>query len=695
MKATEAKFLEFLKKSTQFVIPIYQRTYSWTEKECKQLWEDILKAGQDDAVSAHFMGSIVYIQDGLYSVSDDTPLLVIDGQQRLTSLTLLLEALARAVGESEPIKGFSAQKIRNYYLINPSEEGEDRFKLILSQNDKTTLIALVNKHEIPAEHSIRIIENFQFFERLLTESGQNLEALCKGLSKLIAVDVSLERGKDNPQLIFESMNSTGLELAQADMIRNFMLMSLQPDTQKHLYEHFWRPMEVDFGQEAYVTHFDAFIRDYLTVRTGQIPNVRAVYDAYKSFARTSQRDTKELIEELRTYSRHYCAIVLGAEKDDDLKRIFHDIRELKVDVAYPLLLEMYHDYKHELLTKDDFIRAARLIESYVFRRVVVAIPTNSLNKTFAALSRSVDKSKYLESLEAQFQLMQSQKRFPTDQEFAAQLPQRDLYAFRKGGYWLRRMENHGRKERVPVEEYTIEHIMPQSPNRPLSAAWRRELGDDWERVHATYLHTLGNLTLTGYNSEYSDKPYQEKRDMAGGFGESPLRLNEGLGQVEIWNEEEICRRAAKLTQKALSVWAAPSLRDEVLNTYRPKGEQGTYTIEDHPKLLESPVRELFEAFRRHVLALDSSVTEEFLKPYVAYKSETNFVDVVPRTKKLVLHLNIDQHQINDPHKLCRDVSKVGHLGNGEVEVTLSSQEELPQVIDLVRQSLEQQLDNPI
>jgi len=284
MKATEAKLLEFLNKSPQFLIPIYQRTYSWGEKECRQLWDDTLRTGRNDAVSAHFVGSIVYVEKGLYNVSIQPPLLVIDGQQRLTTVTLLIEALARSLGDAEPLDGFSAKKLRNYYLLNPLEDGERRYKLVLSQTDKTSLMAMLDQQPTPKEQSIRVEASFDFFRQRVAEAKDDVVALCKGLAKLVIVDISLSRDQDNPQLIFESLNSTGRELSQADLIRNFILMGLEPELQTKLYEKYWRPMEVDFGQEAYPTHFDGFMRHYLTVRTGEIPNVREVYEAFKQYA---------------------------------------------------------------------------------------------------------------------------------------------------------------------------------------------------------------------------------------------------------------------------------------------------------------------------------------------------------------------------------------------------------------------------
>lgn len=696
MKATEAKFLEFLKKSPQFVIPIYQRTYSWTERECRQLWEDIMRTGNKEAIAAHFVGSIVYIEKGLYQVSSQSPLLVIDGQQRLTTVMLIIEALARHIGDGEPVDGFSAKKLRSYYLLNPLETGERGFKLLLTQTDKHSLLALMQQKPQPAEPSIRITQSFNFFDEQIRGLHADLAPLCRGLAKLMIVDLALSRDQDNPQLIFESMNSTGRELSQADLIRNFILMGLEPVQQTQLYEEHWRPMEVAFGQEAYGTHFDGFMRHYLTLKTGDIPNVRAVYDAFKSYAlrvEVVSDGVDALVTDIHEYAGYYCAMALDKEPDKDLSFAFQDLRELKVDVAFPFLLELYADYVHQLLTKDDFIGAVRLAEAYVFRRTVCAIPTNSLNKTFATFSRALKKDRYLESIQAHLFTLRSYRRFPSDEEFKRELSKRDLYNNQRRSYWLRRLENFGRKERVPVDEYTIEHILPQNENLP--AKWREALGPDWQRVQETWLHTLGNLTLTGYNSEYSDRPFVEKRDMKGGFKESPLRLNEGLGSLDSWGEAAIQERAKRLAEQAVRVWAMPALSPDVLGAYLlPSVRPAGYSLSDHLHLAEgSSMRPLFEALRTEVLSLDPCVVEEILKLYVAYKAETNFVDVVPLKSRLRLTLNLHFHELHDPKGLARDVTNIGRWGNGDIEVELRSLDQLPYVMGLVRQAFEKQMGN--
>lgn len=707
MKATEANLLKFLRKSPQFVIPIYQRNYSWTEAQCRQLWADLMRAGRDDKVNAHFIGSIVYVERGLSTVTTEEALLVIDGQQRLTTSTLLIAALAeyfKTHNVAELLDAFSFKKLRNYYLLNPDEDGDRHYKLILSETDKDTLLALLQDTPMPAQASTRITENYALFQSLIEEHQHELEAICQGLAKLVIVDVALDRSQDNPQLIFESMNSTGLELSQADLIRNYILMGLEPKLQTELYNTYWRPMEKAFGQAAYVVHFDAFMRHYLTTKTGEIPNVREVYLAFKAFAQKqpdTHTRTRDLVADIHAYALYYCAMALGTETDAGLKQAFHDLRELKVDVAYPFLLDVYHDYKQGRLSSDEALQIVRLVESYVFRRAICAIPTNSLNKTFAGLSRTLKKDRYLESVQAALLLLPSYRRFPKDEEFQREIKLRDLYNFRSRSYWLRRLENHGRKERVVVEDYTIEHILPQ--NEDLSPEWQQELGTDWQRIQEEWLHTLGNLTLTGYNSEYSDRPFAYKRDQVTdkdgnpiGFASSPLKLNLGLGAVAQWNEAAIKARAERLATDATKVWKVPALDNSVLDAYRatPAQPGQTYSMADHPHLETGAMKPVFEALRKAVHALNPNVTEEFLKLYVAYKAESNFVDVVPQAKRLLLVLNIRIAELDDPRGLCRDISNIGRWGNGDVEVGLGSLDELPYVMGLIRQALDRQMGGP-
>lgn len=706
MKATEARLLEFIKKSPQFVIPIYQRAYSWSKRECRQLWDDIVRAGSDDDVNAHFIGSIVYIEKGIYQVTSQSPILVIDGQQRLTTISLLLAALADKLallpeGNQEIVEGFSPRKLKNYYLCNPEEEGEKYYKLILSKTDKDSMIAIVDQVDAPHDYSYKIYDNYNMFSTWLDEYSDDLESVCKGIAKLIVVDIALNSDQDNPQLIFESMNSTGKELTQADLIRNYILMGLDIKEQTRLYEHFWRPMELDFGQEAYTSEFDRFMRHYLTVKTGKIPKINDVYEKFKEYATSMQfknGSMSMIVEDIRKYSKYFCNMTLKQEKDEELLLVFNDIKELKVDVAYPMLLELYDDYASEVLGKDDFLQILKLVEAYVFRRNICSIPTNSLNKTFSTFMKSVDRMQYVESVKAHFILLPSYRRFPNDAEFGNELKTRDVYNMPRRSYWFRKVENHSRKEQVQVGEYTIEHIMPQNPNLPIE--WQEELGPEWKRVHETWLHTIGNLTLTGYNSEYSDKPFVVKRDMGNGFKDSPIKLNQSLRNVEKWNEDAIIERADYLSNVAVDVWESPKLPNDILARYRPESKvKSSYTINDYSYL--SPrnssyveeVRVLFDAIRKEILAIDSVVTEEYLKLYIAFKAETNFVDIVPQAKRLRLSLNMPFSEINDPKQICKDITDLGRWGNGDVEVGFSDIKDLSYIMSLIRQSFERQMNN--
>lgn len=695
MKATESQLLTFLKNANQFAIPIYQRTYSWTERECRQLWSDVLKAGRASDIETHFIGSVVYIANGPTQVTEPEPLLVIDGQQRLTTVVLLLEALARHVGDEEPIDGLSAAKIRTYYLRNELEKGERSYKLLLTQTDRESLIHLLDKKDIPGDGSIRLEQNFQLLTSWLAELGDGVTDVWLGLKKLLIVDVSLDRHYDNPQLIFESMNSTGLDLSQADLIRNFVLMGLEIEHQKRLYNDHWRPMELEFGQEAYSAQFDAFMRHYLTVKTGEIPRKDAVYEAFKRYSRGSavaEAGVDALVQDVQKFASYFCAMSLGKETDPSLAKAFQDLRELTVDVAYPFLLEVYSDMKAGLVSTKEMTQVVRLVESYVFRRGVCAIPTNSLNKTFATFSKNIRKERYVESIIAHFLLMPSYRRFPGDEEFKREFSTRDLYNFPRRMYWLRKVENFDTKEPAVVDACTIEHIMPQKDG--LTAEWQLELGPEWERVHQTKLHTLGNLTLTGYNPEMSFKSFREKRDMAHGFRDSSLRLNKDLRDLETWNEAAIDARAEHLAEVARKVWVLATLPDSVLATYKPSIEkpESSYTIDTHAHLAPgSSSRALFDALRRRILALDDVVTEEFLKLYVAYKAETNFVDVIPRANSLTLTLNIPFHDLIDPSGSVRDVSNIGTWGNGDAEYSLMSSNQIDYAMGLIRQAFDRQM----
>lgn len=701
MKATETRLFKFLQKSAQFIIPIYQRQYSWTHAQCEQLFKDIARAGTSN-LEAHFIGSVVYVEHGLYSHSDVPKLLVIDGQQRLTSTTLLIAALTfeieKRIGEglvddgAQVVEGTNAKKLKKYYLCNDAEDGELFYKLLLTKADDQALRDIVDgKGVADKETPLRVIQNFMWFQKQLAKmENAQLNQVYIGLQKLIIVDIALDRERDNPQLIFESLNSTGLELSQADLIRNFVLMGLEREVQKQLYNDYWFPMEQAFGQGENTRLFNQFMRDYLTVKTGKPPKVDDVYEGFKKFAVEARCNIAEIVAEVHQYTQFYLAFAMERETNKQLLAAFRDINAYKVDVAYPLILELYHDYHSEILSAAEFTQCCRLIESYVFRRYICSIPANSLNTTFVSLVRTMRKGKHLESLQAQLLLFNHTRRFPLDDEFKHCLTTKDMYNIRIKAFWLRKLENFGRKEQVLVEDYTIEHIMPQNPNVP--AHWQQELGENWQHIHDTYLNIIGNLTLTGYNSELSDKPFLTKRDMEGGFADSPLRLNKGLGQLSRWGKQEILQRTEQLSEKMTQVWVAPYLDEATLALYKDAEQvKSDYSIEDHPYINTGKPKDLYQKFRNQVLALDENIKEEFLKLYVAFKLDTNVVDVVPQAAGLRLSFNCKFDQLHDPRRLCKDVTNLGRWGNGDAELKVTEVADLPYAIELIQQVMDMQM----
>ncbi len=548
MKANEASLLTIIQKRAQFIIPIYQRTYSWQYKQCKKLFEDILKASESQG---HFVGSIVYFEPDIHTATEIQKYLVIDGQQRVTTVTLLIAGLVRFIEENPDCQiDTTSEKLRNYYLCNPAEKDTNLYlKLLLTKKDKETLENLVTNKPLPHERSNKIVENYDYFYKQI--NNNNIKKIYQGLQKLLVIDVALEKGKDNPQLIFESLNSTGLDLSQADLIRNYILMRQENTFQKYLYEKYWYPMEQSFGEE--IDKLPWFMRDYLTMKLHNIPKTEEVYDKFKAYFH-SKKDAgiETIVRNLYEYSQYYIAIVLGKEKDTTLQSLFREITTLRMETSYPFLLAVYKDYEDKVITLHEFIEIAHLAKNYVFRRAICGIPTNSLNKTFAIFYKSIKKDTYLESVKATFLLMEGYKRFPNDAEFTREFQVKDIYNFRSRNYLLKSLENFKRKELVNAENYTIEHIIPQ--NKEISQAWQQELGENWKIVREKYLHTLGNITLTAYNSELSDRPFIDKKNIKGGFNESPLFLNKSVRKAEVWNEKAINNRAEELSQRALQVW---------------------------------------------------------------------------------------------------------------------------------------------
>ncbi|PUD38345.1 DUF262 and DUF1524 domain-containing protein [Helicobacter pylori] len=685
MEAKEATLLRFFEENqnNQFVIPIYQRLYSWKKEQCEQLWDDIIKIGGNDKMNGHFIGSILYVRDGN---THSSPLLIIDDQQRLTTITLLFIALRNHLSEEiEILEKFSRKKIESY-LINSNKDGDKKFRLILSESDKDTLLSLIDKNKRkPSEPSVKIIENFELFEKWISENTDKLETIFKGLEKLMIVWIALEKGKDDPQLIFESMNSKGIELTQTDLIRSYIIMETEVGKQEDFYNGYWRAMEEDFKQNE--TLFNRFVRHYLTIKMGEIPNIKKVYEAFKDYQQKEGVKIEDLLKDLQKYCGYFCRIAFKKEDNKDLNKALSFLVDLEMDVVYPLLLELYSDYKDGVLSKQDFTSIIALTESYLFRRAVCGLGTNSLNKIFPSFTKKIDKNQYLESIKAHFlSLEKTTGKFPKDSEFKDSFITIDFYKFKKNKYFLERLENFETEEPVDTQKCNIEHIMPQT----LTPEWQRDLGENFQAIHEKYLHTIGNLTLTGYNNKYSNKSFQEKRGMENGFKQSPLKLNQSLKDWESFGEKEILKRANDLADWALKIWTYPKLDAETLEKYKPKKEKKVYDLSSYK--FGSHSRELFDILSKEIKALDERITEKFNQEYISYMFDKNFVDIVPLKNGLKLYLNMPFNELQDEKNLARDMTNKGHLGNGDIEVKLETKENIPYCLGLIKQALEKQMD---
>ncbi|GAA8952619.1 DUF262 and DUF1524 domain-containing protein [Helicobacter pylori] len=686
MEAEATTLLEFMEENqkNQFVIPIYQRLYSWEKEQCQQLWDDIIKIGGDDKMNGHFIGSILYVLDGIKH-SDNT-LLIIDGQQRLTTITLLLTALRNHLSDKR-------KEIENRYLINRDKDGDKKFRLILSESDKDTLLSLIDKDKRkPSEPSSKIVENFKLFEEWIRKNTDKLETIFKGLEKLMIVWIALKKEKDDPQLIFESMNSKGIELTQTDLIRNYIIMETEIEKQEGFYNQYWRAMEEEFKQNRKL--FDRFVRHYLTIKTREIPNISKVYVALKDYRQKKGIGIEDLLKDLQKYCGYFCQIVFKKfkkEADKDLNKALGFLVDLEMDVVYPLLLELYSDYSDGVLSKADFIPIIALIESYLFRRAVCGLNTNVLNKVFPFFTRHIQKDEYFKSLKAHFVLLKGGQRFPNNDEFKNLFITIDFYKKfkKKTKCFLERLENFGdTKESVNTKGLTTEHIMPQT----LEDEWERDLGENFQEIHDKYLHTIGNLTLTGYNDKYSNKSFQEKQGMEKGFKDSPLRLNQSLRDLESFGEEEIKKRANDLADLALKIWTYPKLDAETLEKYKPKKDKKEKKVYDLSSYkFGSHSRELFDILSKGIKALDERITENFNQDYISYKFSKNFVDIVVQTKDLKLYLNMKFNELQDEKNLARDMTNKGHLGNGDIEVKLETKENIPYCLGLIKQALEKQM----
>lgn len=689
MKAIDSLLMRIMNGNVQFVIPVFQRDYSWTEAQCEDLWLDVLRMGEAASDQRHFLGSVVYMPSG-DSSAGFTRWLLIDGQQRLTSLTLLAQALRQHLLDtgwtSEDEDAPTARRIEAYFLRNVQEEGRRRAKLVLRRQDQQVLDALLDGLEVPAVDS-HVVENYEFFRERMTRVDPRQVYL--GMSRLVIVDVTLDPNYDDPQMVFESLNSTGLDLGQADLIRNFILMRLPEAEQTRLYERYWAPIEALFRGADRV--FDSFARDAMALRTRSTRQIRtdAIYQEFRTFFREHSREhgLEAALEDLLDSARAYARFLPGREESGAIQRPLRSLRQL-AEVAAIVVMRLGECAS---LSESDFAEAVTLLESYVFRRSVCGMQTRSYWRVFAILAHRIKDDDPLTSLKVALHQQPDSYRFPRDDEFERELMARDLYGMRNCHYMLERLENFGSKEQTDARTYTVEHIMPQ--NERLSPEWREMLGADWRQVQTTWLHRLGNLTLTGYNSTYSDRPFEEKKTISGGFQESSVRLNRFVRDQPVWSAEQMETRGKALAQRALKVWPPLEVPQEALRKAR---EEELALLAARRDVQAVPMTEraraLFSALRTRILELGRVI--EMAEPKsVSYHAGEFFLEILPRKDYLTLLVNLDYNECKDLGDFVKDTSLwkfyKGARYSGGVYCSVFAEQHFDQTIDLVRQAYEE------
>ena len=692
MNALDCPFVKIINGTSQFLIPVFQRDYSWNEAECEQLWLDILQIASDPTNRGHFLGSVVHISTGDTSAAF-TRWLLIDGQQRLTTLTLLLSALRDHIHESKwsgTEDGPTAKRVEAYFLKNVEEEGNRRPKLVLRRHDQATLQAILDGTDPPMDESERIRENYEWFREQLAEADPEL--VYRGINRLVVVDVTLDRGTDDPQLIFESLNSTGMDLSQSDLIRNFILMRLPEAEQTRLYETYWSKIEGLFRSSEKT--FDAFVRDYLALRSRATKQQKAdeIHFAFRREFRsvgTMPERLDELLDDLLRFARYHAAFSLGAAAPESMREPLARLRR-QLDVPAILVMRLFECQDvHGTLEPRAFVEAIGLIESYVFRRAICGEQTRGYWQVFANLAYQIEPDRPLESLAVGLARQHDTYRFPDDTEFHQALTERDIYGKRLCFELLDRLENEASKERTDTRTYSIEHIMPQ--NETLSAEWSEMLGSDWAGIKSQWLHRLGNLTLTGYNSKYSDRPFAEKKTISGGFEESSIRLNKYVRQQAQWTPVQMEARGELLARQALGIWPRLEVDAALVQAAKLEDMRQRAKRRDVGKVQMTAVaRELFEQLRAMILEMDSGIIELAESRSVSYHGPAFFLEVLPRKNRINLLLALDFNEAEDPNGIAKDSSQRKFFVHAQYEsgvnIPIWTSEDVDRALPIVRQA---------
>ena len=560
MKASEKKIKDlFSEAKTFFAIPVYQRDYNWQEKHCKQLFEDILNVGKDIDITSHFIGSIVYIHEGVYGIGEKE-FYVIDGQQRMITITLLHIALYHRLKES---KEEYADEIYELYLVNKFSKRDIKLKLLPPEENLNILNKILeeNWEELEDYQDRNIVKNYKFFKEIISNySNEEIEYLLAGLDKIIYVDIALEKDKDDPQKIFESLNSTGLDLSQGDLIRNYILMDLEREKQNLVYKNLWLPIEnnckISLGNEI-KNYVSDFIRDYLTLKNGKIPSKPKVFEEFKEFY---DKNNDKQLEDIKNFSEEYAHIIKpNTEKDKEIRKELENLKVLDQTVINTFLIGVLRDYRENKIVKNEILEILKLLQSYIWRRFITEKPSNALNKIFQGMYLKISKDqKYYKSLEESL-LNQD---FPTDDELKEALKTKNVYKDKeKLRYVFKELENYNHNELIDFEneKITIEHIFPQKPNK----SWKEKYSDYELEEMKTFKDTISNLTLTGSNANLGNKSFLDKRnDDIHGYKNSKLYLNKYLGKLNEWNLSAMEGRFEELFKNIIKIWKRPESSED-------------------------------------------------------------------------------------------------------------------------------------
>ncbi len=558
MNASETKLQPIIEGTKQYVVPLFQRAYSWERAEWEVLWNDLVELCQVDNPRTHFIGSMVTMQTN--SVPEGvTKYLLIDGQQRLTTIFILLALLrdnAKQSGQEELWR-----EIEDTLLVNRYKKDDDYYKFQPTQTDRESFRQLVHAEEQTTQN--RITKAYQFFQRKLQQSSFDGQTLKKAISNNLSV-VSIVLGQDDdPYLVFESLNAKGRPLTQSDLIRNYCFMKIHVSEQQNIYTQYWGPMQDGLGE-----NLTEFIRHYL-MKDGILVKQREIYFYLKDLV--NKGNALECLKDLARFAEYYQRLLEPPkETEDTIRRALSRIKRIEVTTAYPFLLSCYDEYAQKKITVEEFVAILKVIENFMIRRFVCNVPANSLNKTFPPLYSQVKNRTLGTLIEGLKQILQT-RGYPKNSEFRQRLMDTKLYG--AGDRTARTKlvlesieELFHHKEHVDLGNLSVEHVMPQT----LTVAWQNELGEDWETTHELLLHTLGNLTLTAYNSELSNDSFESKKER---FAVSHLDMNKYFQNKYSWNKEEIEKRSSYLADRALTIW--PYFGDEKIESNEQKKVTGT------------------------------------------------------------------------------------------------------------------------